>query len=541
MSAEKIIAAAASPAGSTSATRLISLPAEVLEQSCKRVGIASLVFASLWAFGLLMVNVVGRFVDAAVLTPGMDPWPMPGNLIAATGLVLSIGMVFVAGWLHTRPNLLLDVGLGFEVVTAFLIGLLHMWVPPSEFTGVSWIAVVILVYPTIAPNTPGKIFTASLLAASMGPLALGVAVLRGADVSLAPLQATWLFVPNYLCAALAVVPVHIIRGLGRQVRRARDLGSYKLGDSLGKGGMGEVYHAEHRLLARPAAIKLIRPEILGASTTEAAHVVVERFKREAQAAAMLRSPHTIELYDFGVAEDGAFYYVMELLDGADFEKLVKRFGPVPPERTIHLVRQACLSLAEAHSRGLIHRDIKPSNIHTTRMGLTLDFVKVLDFGLVKADQSREQTMLTAPHMTTGTPAYMAPELAMGEPDIDGRVDLYALGCVFYWLLTGQLVFDAENPVKMMHRHISDTPEAPSLRTELDVPRELDELVLACLAKRPDNRPSSAEEVVRLLDAVRVPEPWTEERARRWWDTHLPEARPCPQCDKGELAPALTSA
>jgi serine/threonine-protein kinase len=538
MSADRMIRAATTPGGGSTSGPWVSLPTELLEQSCKRVGIASFVFASMWAFAIFMANVVARFVETPLLFEAT--WPMPGNVIAVIGLALSVAMMLVAGQLQDRPNLLLDIGLGFEVVTAFLFGLLHMWVPPIAVHGVSWIGVVILVYPAIAPNTPGKIFFASLLAASMDPVGYGIANLRGVEASWTTMEGIWVFLPNYICAVLAVIPAHIIRGLGRQVRKAKELGAYKLGDPIGKGGMGEVLHAEHRLLARPAAIKIIRPELLGAGDPTASRVAVERFKREARAAASLRSPHTIDLYDFGVAEDGTFYYVMELLDGMGLEDLVDRFGPVPPERAVHLAQQVCGSLAEAHARGLIHRDIKPSNIHAARMGLQVDFVKVLDFGLVKAEQSREQTMLTQPHMTTGTPAFMAPELALGEPGLDSRVDIYALGAVLYWLLTGQLVFEADTPIKMMHRHISDAPEPPSSRTELEVPPELDELILACLAKEPADRPATAGQLASSLAAVPLAEPWTEERAQRWWDTYLPQADTPAKCDKGELAPAMVS-
>jgi serine/threonine-protein kinase len=516
----------------------MSLPTEVLSQSCRRVGIASLAVASLWAFGLLMANLATRFIDMPLLMSDR-PWPMPGNAIAGTGLVLSVAMVFVAGRLHHRPKLLLDIGLGFEVVTAFLIGLLQMWVPPITPHELSWITIVILVYPSIAPNTPHKILIASLIAASMDPLGLAIAQLRGVEVAWGATEAVFAFAPTYFTAFLAVLPAKIIYGLGRQVRAAKQLGAYKLGDQIGRGGMGDVYHAEHRLLARPAAIKLIRPEVLGAGSSMTQHVAVERFKREAQAAATLRSPHTIELYDFGVAENGTFYYVMELLDGLGFEDLVKQHGPIPPERAARLVAQACDSLAEAHMKGLIHRDIKPSNIHTCRMGVSVDYVKVLDFGLVKGAQAPEDTMLTQPHMTTGTPAFMAPEMAMGERTVDGQVDVYALGAVLYWLITGQLVFEADNPLKMMHKHISETPEPPSARSELEIPPELDELVLQCLEKLPEDRPAGAYELARRLESIGFAEPWTTTRAHRWWDTHLPEKAERAPCDKGELAPAVS--
>ena len=528
--------AAHTPATSTGSGRM-SLPTELLSQSCRRVGMASLAFASLWAFGLFLANTATQFIDTPML-PSDRPWPMPGSAIAATGIVLSVAMMFLAARLHDRPKLLLDLGLGFEVVTAFLIGLLQWWIPPTVPSELSWIAIVILVYPSIAPNTPHKIFIASLLAASMDPLGLAIANLRGVENTMGAAEAVFAFAPTYFTAALAVLPAKIIHGLGRQVRAAKQLGAYKLGDQIGRGGMGEVYHAEHRLLARPAAIKLIRPEVLGAGSTITQHVAIERFKREAQAAATLRSPHTIELYDFGVAEDGTFYYVMELLDGLGFEDLVKQHGPVVPERAAHLVIQACESLAEAHMKGLVHRDIKPSNLHTCRMGVSVDYVKVLDFGLVKGDRAHEDTMLTQPHMTTGTPAFMAPEMAMGERTVDGQVDVYALGCVLYWMLTGQLLFEADNPIKMMHKHISETPEPPSARTELEIPPALDEVVLQCLEKLPEDRLAGAHELAHCLESIEFAEPWTDRRAHRWWDTHLPEQAECATCDKGELAPAM---
>jgi serine/threonine-protein kinase len=305
---------------------------------------------------------------------------------------------------------------------------------------------------------------------------------------------------------------------------------------IGQGGMGAVYRANHRMLARPAAIKLIRPEILGHSTHEDPRVAVERFRREAEVVATLRSPHTVELYDFGVTEDETFYAVMELLEGLDLQGLVDRFGPVPSERVVAILRQACSSLGEAHRRGMIHRDIKPSNIYVTRMGLSVDFVKVLDFGLVKAKLPRDQAnvMLTAPEVTTGTPAFMAPEMVQGEQPIDHRVDIYALGAVAYWLLTGQLVFNAVSAVAMLMKHATEAPVPPSQRTELPIHPELDDLILACLAKAPSDRPANAEDLARRLAEIQVPEPWTEERAARWWETHLSDlGKPVTSDDTGD--------
>ena len=225
---------------------------------------------------------------------------------------------------------------------------------------------------------------------------------------------------------------------------------------------------------------------------------------------------------FGVSETGSFYYVMELLNGLDFEQLVRKFGPVPVERAIYLLRQTCASLAEAHESGLVHRDIKPANLHACRLGTSCDFVKVLDFGMVKSVKG-EETQLTAEGLAGGTPAFIPPELALGEGAVDGRADLYSLGCVAHWLLTGTLVFDAPSATRMIMDHVQTAPTPPSHLTELPVPPELDELVLACLANSPDDRPATATELALRLGDVPVPEPWTPERAERWWQRHRPDS------------------
>jgi serine/threonine-protein kinase len=284
--------------------------------------------------------------------------------------------------------------------------------------------------------------------------------------------------------------------------------------------MGEVWQATHRFLARPAAIKLIKPDVLGAMTKEQGDVLVQRFRREAQAAAMLRSPHTIHLYDFGVTSDGTFYYVMELLNGMDLQTLVSQHGALPPARVVHLLQQACESLAEAHQRGLVHRDIKPGNIQVCRMGQYSDWVKVLDFGLVKSQASEVlEPGLTAPHTVTGTPAYLSPESALGEA-VDQRTDIYALGCVAYWMLTGRYVFTGESAMQIVARHVSSEPAPPSRHSTFDVSPELDRLVLACLAKAPAERPATARELCDRLGECAVGSAWTREDARRWWETRM---------------------
>jgi serine/threonine-protein kinase len=326
--------------------------------------------------------------------------------------------------------------------------------------------------------------------------------------------------PDYMLAGVSVVIAGVLRRLGHHVAKARELGSYELGELLGKGGMGEVYRATHRMLARPAAIKLIRPEALGGGQGQAAELATRRFRREALAAASLRSPHTVELYDFGVTDDGTLYFVMELLDGVTLDELVRKTGPVPPNRVVHILKQVCESLEEAHTRGLVHRDIKPANIHIGRLGLRYDFVKVLDFGLVKTVQTPagQDSMATAEGLTPGTPAFMAPEMALGDA-VDGRADLYALGCVGYFLLTGQPVFTGENGFQVMAKHLNATPVPPGKRAGFELPHALERIVLACLAKKPEDRPPTAAELSAMLDRVKL-EPWTDEAARRWWEERV---------------------
>jgi len=326
--------------------------------------------------------------------------------------------------------------------------------------------------------------------------------------------------PDYILVGAAVVITHVVTQLGQQVTKAREMGSYQLGELLGRGGMGEVYKATHRMLARPAAIKLIRTETLGAVDEEAARLAITRFRREAEAAANLRSQHTVELYDFGVTDDGTLYLVMEFLDGMDLETLVRRNGPLPTGRVVHVLRQVCDSLEEAHTLGLVHRDIKPANIHLGLVGLRHDFVKVLDFGLVKevSSVSVETSLATIPgQMALGTPAYMAPEMALGEP-VDGRADIYALGCVAYYLITGQLVFEAEKAFQMIAKHLQAAPIPPSQRTDRPVSPELESLVLKCLAKEAKDRPQSAAHLAQALDWIPT-DAWGEEQANRWWAAH----------------------
>jgi eukaryotic-like serine/threonine-protein kinase len=494
------------------------LPEDLLRDATHRLGILAAVWAALFVVGIVMNDVVGPLVDLPMRD--LIPWGRPGNIVAGLSIAASLGL-----WHYTRkltccPRLALDLALVYEVLLAFGIGIVNQWEPHRVLAGrLSWICVLVLLFPMIAPNTPRKTLTASLLAASMDPVGVLIAHGRGVEVP-GLVVLLWNYLPNYVCALVAVIPSKIMTRLGRYVQQARELGSYRLVELIGRGGMGEVWRATHRLLARPAAIKLIKPELLGASGPGGAKALIDRFCREAEAASFLQSPHTIRIYDFGESRAGTFYFVMELLDGLDLETLVRDHGPLPPERVAHVLRQVCHSLGEAHERGLIHRDVKPANIFLCRLGREYDFVKVLDFGLVKYDQDESilDTLRSAPELTTGTPAYMAPEAANGDP-VDRRADIYALGCVAYWLLTGRLVFEAETPLRMLVQHIQAQPVPPGRRAPQPVPDALERLVLRCLEKDPANRPASADEILADLDRMGLDRGWDQGRARQWWESY----------------------
>lgn len=318
----------------------------------------------------------------------------------------------------------------------------------------------------------------------------------------------------------------------------RQLGSYELVSRIGEGGMGEVWRGMHEHLGRPAAIKLIRPDSLGADA-------IERFQREARATSALKSPHTIQLFDFGVAPDGTFFYAMELLEGCSLQALVAHNGPIAAERVVYLLKQICESLVEAHHQGLVHRDIKPANIFLCRLGMDVDFVKLLDFGLVKfgASSKFEAATLTLKDSAQGTPAFMPPEVTGGSAAFDERSDLYAVGCVAYWLLCGELVFTGNSPLDIVMAHIQQEPDPPSKRTGLPIPEALEQLVMQCLAKKPDARPQSARELLDALRKIEFQTPWDAERASNWWLSHHPEnwgVEPVATVDPGEIGTLATA-
>ena len=494
------------------------LSADLLRDASRRLALAGLIYAIGFALSLVL--------NLLFLRLG---WARPEaftarTVVRAMGLALGLGVFLYARRPGLSPVRVIAVGLAFEIIG----GLLVVWPenrvlvdgPPPSIVGVSWLAVWVTIFPMLLPARPRIAIAASLATATMSPLSIWALTLFG-HTAPPTSTLTFTYLPNYVAALLAIVPAVVLHRMRRQISEARAMGSYALVERLGAGGMGEVWRASHRMLARPAAIKLIaRDAIAGALSTEADELA-KRFEREAQAIASLSSPHTVALYDFGVADDGTLYHVMELLNGIDLQRLVERFGPMPPERAVALLLQVCESLDEAHTRGLVHRDIKPANVFTCVLGGRHDFAKVLDFGLVSADvaEGAIDARLTQVDAVRGTPAFMAPEMASGAR-VDGRADLYALGCVAFWLVAGSQLFEGGSVYEVVSKHLHDTPEAPSSRATQPIPPEFDALVLRCLAKAPGDRPSSARELAELLAAIPVSPHWTEPRAAQWWREHL---------------------
>jgi len=498
----------------------VRLPDDVVADQVARLKLFALISGGMWLMGLLMDGVIFPLALGASINPP--------TIWIEVGAVLFAATVYMHVCYSGRaPRSKADAGLVLMLLNSAGIALLETWArtPVLHMPGqLSWIPIVILLSAVVMPGRPRPMLIAAFISASMGPLGVWFAHLRGVDVpSLVETLIT--AVPNFTCAIAAVLPSQLFQKMSRRITEARELGSYELIEQLGQGGMGAVWRARHRLLARDAAVKLVRADAMG-DTEASAQAQLRRFEREAQATAALSSHHSVRLFDFGATDDGNFYYAMELLLGRDLESVIREFGPMPPERALYLLRQVCHSLAEAHDRGIVHRDVKPANIFLCRMGRDFDFVKVLDFGLVqirKADPAIAvtETLATVQNLI-GTPAYMAPEVILGRDDVDRRADVYAIGCVAFYLLTGTRVFQDGTQMQALIDHVHTAPVAPSDRVPGGLPREIDDLVLSCLRKAPEDRPQDAGELLTAIRGIHVARAWSNDHARAWWQARLPE-------------------
>lgn len=312
-----------------------------------------------------------------------------------------------------------------------------------------------------------------------------------------------------IAALVATFGTHVINSVRRDAFKARQFGQYRLLDRLGAGGMGEVYKAEHVLLKRPCAIKLSK------ASSDRDAVAIARFEKEVKATARLSHWNSVEIFDYGRTDDGTFYYVMELLPGLSLEDLLEQYGPLPPERVVHLLRQICGALQEAHGVGLIHRDIKPANIFAARRGGLYDVAKLLDFGLVK-ERSEESSGDDANRGSfSGTPLYMSPEQASAYDDVDGRADIYSLGAVAYHLLAGQPPFSGKNVLELLAAHVNAVPPVPS-SLNARIPVDVEEIILKCMAKDPAHRFQDVDELRVALENCSVAGQWEAGRAADWW-------------------------
>lgn len=376
---------------------------------------------------------------------------------------------------------------------------------------VPWL-LLLMVYGLIIPNTWRRA-TAIVSLFALGPILTAAWVSVGESQMLSQLWEGGAVSFNLLqMGAAAVIAVWGAHRFGTMRREAFDLkhvGVYTLNRRLGSGGMGDVFLAEHRLLKRPCAVKVIRQDREGDAST------ITRFQNEVQATAQLSHPNTVEIYDYGVTDNGMFFYVMEFLPGMSTQELVERAGPLPAGRVIHLLRQVCGALAEAHRRGLVHRDIKPGNLFAAERGGTHDFAKLLDFGLVKSTgASGESIQHTREGVVVGSPLYAAPETAMGDGTIDARVDIYSLGATAYFLLTGRPVFPGTRALEIVIAHTREIPAPPS--DYADVPADLEAVVLRCLAKSPDDRFADVDELEEALSNCRDALRWNSRMAADWW-------------------------
>jgi eukaryotic-like serine/threonine-protein kinase len=339
------------------------------------------------------------------------------------------------------------------------------------------------------------------------------------------------------CVALIAGTALISReiyGLRTQVVKAQRLGQYTIEHLIGEGGMGAVYVARHARLRRPTALKLLLPERTGPES-------IARFEREVQLTSQLTHPNTVAVYDYGRTPEGIFYYAMEYIEGLSLAELVEKHGPQPPGRVIHILIQAADALIEAHALGLIHRDVKPANILLCERAGSADVVKLLDFGLVKDVRSTAEPSLTQTDVITGTPLYLAPETIIDPALVDHRVDIYALGAVGYCLLTGAPPFQGRSTVEVCGHHLHSVPAAPSSRLGVQLPGPLDDVLLRCLAKQRDERPSSARELQRLLRECAIAAPWSSDDARPFWERWRAAGwKPSPSAEK-QRAPAVQRA
>jgi serine/threonine protein kinase len=491
------------------------LSGSLLEAAVQRLGQIGLFGALAFAAYFLWLGLLGGSKLGDVYGTALG--------VAITGIALSLALFGVTRLPRIPAHNVADLGNVYLFAIALSLGILRhsqASTPSDVLRQVSPVVIPLLAFGALIPTVPGKALAVMLMAGAMDPLGL---LLMRAHTHYSARELVVVLSSPLLAALVAQQISKVVHRLTERIVKAREVGSYKLVERLGVGGMAEVWRANHRMLRRPAAVKLIRPKVLLDHGPADSERLLRLFTREVRTTASLRSPHTIQVYDFGITREGAFYYVMELLDGVDLMTLVERFGPQPAERVASLMKQVCHSLREAHARNFVHRDVKPANVLTCAVGGDFDFVKVLDFGLV-LDRHLTSEELEDEKQFVGTPAVMAPEMLRFHAPVDARADLYALGCVGYWLLTGKRVFEAQTRADMLVMHAHQKPVLPSKRIDRPMHPGLEALVMQCLEKNPNKRPQTARELSDALGALHFDHPWSDERAELWWKQNRPESQ-----------------
>ncbi|MBS2014107.1 MAG: serine/threonine protein kinase [Deltaproteobacteria bacterium] len=474
-----------------------------------------------FANGAAMVHPLAKWSD----------WLSPLNLLVLAAGLICAGVYVVCRIAKRSTSELETIDALATVATGSCIGLSAIYGPAvqrPELSSIMGVIIFLILRGIVIPSTGAR--TAVLSGIAVLPAIYGAYECHAREAD-APYKLPLLLYPalTAVWAGLGVVAAMLasrtIFGLRKKASEAQKLGQYTLGAKIGEGGMGTVYRASHAMMKREVAIKLLPAERAGKGG-------IARFEREVQLTSRLESPNTIAIFDYGRTPDGTFYYVMEYIDGYSLDDLVTKFGAQPPGRVVHLVKQVCTALSEAHAIGLIHRDVKPANIALCERAGVFDVVKVLDFGLVK--ELGTDSAATAEASLTGTPLYLSPESIKAPDKVDARSDLYAVGGVAYWLLTATHVFEGSTVVEVCSHHLHTAPESPSSRLGSAIPPDLEAVVLRCLAKDPAERYANADALRDALDACECAEEWSDDEAAAWWAAHRAEA------EEARLKPSRSS-
>lgn len=461
----------------------------------------------------------GITVLALIVIGGFVPADARSRLvpIIVVNLVVSISL-FAGGRALARLELsakaLAVVDLGVSLFVTTVIGIGSRFLPETtaatHLTSVTF-ASTLMLRAAIVPSPPRRTFVIGMITAMTSLFTVGPAAMARilGDWATPTFVVVTVAMHGALTSTITAAASRVIHGLHERIEDVVRMGQYQLVEKIGEGGMGSVWRAQHAMLRRPTAVKLLAEERNTA-------VDLARFEREVQLTSTLTHQNTVAVFDYGRADDGTLYYAMEYVDGLSLEQLVERYGKVSARRVVRILQQIASALVEAHHLGLIHRDIKPANILLCERGCVPDFVKVVDFGLAKV-LLQESVDLSHATMVAGTPAYMAPEMIVSPEQVDGRADLYGLGAVGYYLLTGRPVFDGTNMIELCSHHLHTAPMPPSAYA--NVPSALESLVLECLSKKPDDRPRTATELVQRLEACAAADPWSVAEALLFWESH----------------------